>query len=98
MRLHRSTVALVPGLRRHHDRSPRSPAEYVGFIRFCTARDLLHAGHTVTEAATASGFGNSEALRRAFVARLGISPQKYQQRFRSTGSAAFENEDNVAVS
>ncbi|WP_280434100.1 GlxA family transcriptional regulator [Nocardia carnea] len=63
-----------------------SPAEYVAFIRFGVARDLLHAGHSVTEAAMAAGYGNSEALRRAFVARLGISPRKYQQRFRSTGT------------
>ncbi|MGW4533037.1 GlxA family transcriptional regulator [Nocardia sp. NPDC004340] len=64
----------------------RSPTEYVGFVRFCTARDLLHAGHSVTEAAVAAGYGNSEALRRAFIARLGVSPRKYQQRFRTTGS------------
>lgn len=67
----------------------RSPAEYVAYIRFCLARDMLHAGHGVTEAAMAAGYGSSEALRRAFVARLGISPRKYQQRFRSTGSAGF---------
>lgn len=66
----------------------RSPAEYVAFIRFGVARDMLHAGHGVTEAAMAAGYGSSEALRRAFIARLGISPRKYQQRFRSTGSAA----------
>ncbi|UAK32795.1 DJ-1/PfpI family protein [Nocardia asteroides] len=66
----------------------RSPAEYVSFIRFGMARDMLHAGYSVTEAAMAAGYGGSEALRRAFVARLGISPSKYQQRFRSTGSAA----------
>ncbi|WP_327100091.1 GlxA family transcriptional regulator [Nocardia vinacea] len=64
----------------------RSPAEYVAFIRFGVARDMLHAGRSVTEAAMAAGYGNSEALRRAFVARLGISPRKYQQRFRTTGS------------
>ncbi|MGN2640879.1 GlxA family transcriptional regulator [Nocardia takedensis] len=63
-----------------------SPAEYVAFIRFGVARDMLHAGHNVTEAAMAAGYGSSEALRRAFVARLGISPRKYQQRFRTTGS------------
>ncbi|QLY33391.1 GlxA family transcriptional regulator [Nocardia huaxiensis] len=63
----------------------RSPAEYVAFIRFGVARDMLHAGHTVTEAAMVAGYGSSEALRRAFIARLGISPRKYQQRFRTTG-------------
>ncbi|MFC8043279.1 GlxA family transcriptional regulator [Nocardia sp. NPDC057353] len=64
----------------------RSPAEYVAFIRFGVARDLLHTGAGVTEAAMTAGYGSSEALRRAFVARLGISPSKYQQRFRSTGA------------
>lgn len=68
----------------------RSPAEYVAFIRFGVARDMLHAGHGVTEAAMAAGYGSSEVLRRAFVARLGISPRKYQQRFRSTGSTGPE--------
>ncbi|QIS10063.1 GlxA family transcriptional regulator [Nocardia arthritidis] len=78
----------------------RSPAEYVGFVRFCTARDLLHAGHSVTEAAITAGYGTSEALRRAFIARLGISPRKYQQRFRSTGFAPATpaDEPELAVS
>ncbi|MFI9508917.1 GlxA family transcriptional regulator [Nocardia sp. NPDC052566] len=66
----------------------RSPAEYVAFIRFGVARDMLHAGSSVTEAAMNAGYGSSEALRRAFVAKLGISPRKYQQHFRSTGTAA----------
>ncbi|GAB0104378.1 AraC family transcriptional regulator [Nocardia sp. JMUB6875] len=67
----------------------RSPAEYVAFIRFGVARDLLHNGASVTEAAMAAGFGSSEALRRTFIARLGISPRAYQQRFRTTGSASW---------
>lgn len=75
-----------------------SPAEYVAFIRFGVARDMLHAGHSVTEAAMAAGYGNSEALRRAFVARLGISPRKYQQRFRSTGATPTYPEPVAAVS
>ncbi|MGX1810591.1 GlxA family transcriptional regulator [Nocardia sp. NPDC055321] len=66
----------------------RTPAEYLAFIRFGVARDMLHAGHSVTEAAMEAGYGSAEALRRAFVARLGISPRKYQQRFRSTGAVA----------
>jgi AraC-like DNA-binding protein len=36
----------------------------------------LDAGYTVTEAAMVAGYGNSEAMRRAFIARLGISPKK----------------------
>ncbi len=75
----------------------RSPAEYVAFIRFGVARDLLHAGCSVTEAAMAAGFGSSEALRRAFVARLGISPRKYQQRFRTTGSASWSDISDTTI-
>ncbi|WP_433724098.1 helix-turn-helix domain-containing protein [Nocardia sp. CA-129566] len=56
--------------------SESSPAEYVAFIRFGPARDKLHAGYSVTEAAMAAGYGSSEAMRRAFIARLGISPSK----------------------
>lgn len=74
-----------------------SPAEYVAFIRFGLARDKLHAGYSVTEAAMAAGYGSSEAMRRAFVTRLGISPSKYQQRFRSTGTTALL-EDVTAAS
>ena len=65
-----------------------SPSEFVGTVRFGVARDLLDAGHTVTESAMAAGYGSCEAMRRAFVARLGISPRKYQQRFRSTVAVA----------
>ncbi|MFI5719349.1 GlxA family transcriptional regulator [Nocardia sp. NPDC051750] len=74
-----------------------SPAEYVAFIRFGVARDMLHAGHSVTEAAAAAGYGSSEALRRAFVARIGVSPRKYQQRFRSTHSITTPDAELTAA-
>ncbi|MEU0502714.1 DJ-1/PfpI family protein [Nocardia sp. NPDC005998] len=61
-----------------------SPAEYVAEVRFAYARDKLDAGHTVTEVALLAGYGSAEAMRRAFVTRLGVSPKKYQQRFRTT--------------
>jgi transcriptional regulator GlxA family with amidase domain len=60
-----------------------SPAEYVAAVRFAYARDKLDAGYTVTEAAMIAGYGSLEAMRRAFIAKLGVSPRKYQQRFRS---------------
>ncbi|WP_406280492.1 helix-turn-helix domain-containing protein [Nocardia sp. NBC_00881] len=44
----------------------RSPAEYVASTRFGVARDMLHAGHSVTEAAMAAGYGSGEALRRTW--------------------------------
>ncbi|WP_372492173.1 GlxA family transcriptional regulator [Kineosporia corallincola] len=62
-----------------------TPMEYLADIRFEAARAKLDAGATVAQASQLAGYGNAEALRRAFVARLGISPLKYQQRFRSTG-------------
>jgi transcriptional regulator GlxA family with amidase domain len=61
-----------------------TPMEYVATMRFDAALGRLNAGCTVAQAAQQAGYGNAEALRRAFIARLGISPLKYQQRFRST--------------
>lgn len=66
-----------------HDELDTTPARYVELIRFDTAKDLLDAGHSVTDTALRSGFGSAETLRRAFVQRLGVSPRAYQQRFRS---------------
>jgi transcriptional regulator GlxA family with amidase domain len=61
-----------------------TPMQYLAAARFEAARTLLDTGAGVAQAASQAGYGNSEALRRAFVARLGISPLKYQRRFRST--------------
>lgn len=60
-----------------------TPAKYVELIRFDTAKDLLDAGHSVTDTALRSGFGSAETLRRAFIQDLGVPPRDYQQRFRS---------------
>lgn len=61
-----------------------SPAEYLAYVRFGFARDMLDAGHSVTDAALEAGYGSSESMRRAFVDRLGISPRTYQRRFSTT--------------
>ncbi|KJL40394.1 MULTISPECIES: GlxA family transcriptional regulator [Microbacterium] len=61
----------------------QSPTEYVTGVRFDLARVHLEAGANVTESAAQAGYGSAEALRRAFIARLGISPSQYQRRFRS---------------
>jgi transcriptional regulator GlxA family with amidase domain len=61
-----------------------TPAQYVATIRLDAAKAFLDRGYPVGQTAERSGFGSTEALRRAFTARLGISPQKYQRRFRST--------------
>jgi transcriptional regulator GlxA family with amidase domain len=65
------------------DELKTTPARYVELIRFDTAKDLLDAGHSVTDTAGRSGFGSPETLRRAFIQHLGVSPRSYQQRFRS---------------
>lgn len=62
-----------------------TPAKYVELIRFDSAKALLDAGHSVTEAAQLAGFGSSESLRRAFSTHLGISPQVYRRRFQAFG-------------
>nr|WP_240974780.1 helix-turn-helix domain-containing protein [Arthrobacter sp. SF27] len=58
-----------------------TPSKYVELVRFDTAKALLDAGYSVTEAAERSGFGNSEALRRTFIARIGVPPSKYHSFF-----------------
>lgn len=68
-----------------HEELRTTPAKYVELIRFDLAKAHLNAGHSVTLAAELSGFGTPEALRRVFVSHLGISPLKYQRRFRTTG-------------
>ncbi|MDX6259710.1 MAG: hypothetical protein QOH84_1398 [Kribbellaceae bacterium] len=69
-----------------HEELNTTPAKYLELIRFDLAKAHLNAGHSVTLTAELSGFGTSEALRRTFVSHLGISPLKYQRRFRTTGS------------
>jgi transcriptional regulator GlxA family with amidase domain len=64
-----------------------TPRKYIQLVRVDAAKAMLDAGHTLTETAALSGFGNSETLRRAFVEHLGIAPSRYQQRFRSTRSS-----------
>jgi transcriptional regulator GlxA family with amidase domain len=70
--------------RMFHDELSTTPARYIRDVRVDAAKALLDAGHSVTQAAERSGFGNPETLRRAFVRDLGVSPLRYQQRFRST--------------
>ncbi|MEU6135375.1 helix-turn-helix domain-containing protein [Nocardioides sp. NPDC047086] len=88
--------------RRFRDELGQSPSEYITAVRFDLARIRLESGASVTEAAAQSRYGSPEALRRTFVARLGISPSHYQRRFwsalsiergRHQGRAGFEFAD-----
>ncbi len=66
-----------------HEELATTPSRYIRQIRVDTAKALLDAGHSVTEVAGRSGFGNPETLRRAFVKDVGVAPLRYQQRFGS---------------
>jgi transcriptional regulator GlxA family with amidase domain len=88
------TIAALARLSPRHltrlfrDELDTTPAKYVELIRFELAKARLDAGFTVTMAAQLSGFGSPESLRRSFIQHLGISPLRYQRRFRSTAAAA----------
>ena len=61
-----------------------TPGRWVESVRFEAAVRLLHEGHSVTVTAQRVGMGSPETLRRAFVARVGVPPSVYLQRFRSS--------------
>lgn len=69
-----------------HDELATTPAKFIEDVRFEAAKASLASDYSVTHTAERSGFGNSETLRRVFVARIGISPKAYQQRFATTKS------------
>ncbi len=60
-----------------------SPARYLEHIRISVARNQLERTPAGVEAiARHAGFGTAETMRRAFVRRLGVSPDHYRNRFR----------------
>ncbi|WP_422741454.1 GlxA family transcriptional regulator [Micromonospora sp. WMMD754] len=84
----------VPTLARRANLSPRqfarafttevgeTPGRYVDRVRLETARRLLEEGDDgVDRIAGRSGYGTSEAMRRAFVRALGVPPSEYRRRF-----------------
>jgi transcriptional regulator GlxA family with amidase domain len=59
------------------------PGRYVDLARLEAARRHLEdTGAGVEQAARACGYGTPEAMRRAFVRALGVSPAEYRRRFR----------------
>ena len=59
------------------------PGRYVDRARLEAARRHLEdTAGGVEETARACGYGTSEAMRRAFVRALGVSPAEYRRRFR----------------
>jgi transcriptional regulator GlxA family with amidase domain len=62
------------------------PGRYVEKVRLEAARRMLEEATRPVEAvATAAGFGNAQALRRAFLVAFGVSPAEYRRRFAPTG-------------
>jgi len=59
-----------------------SPAEWVAEMRLEAARRRLeNGGERLERVAEVSGFPSYDAMRRAFVARLGVTPCAYRDRF-----------------
>ena len=58
------------------------PARFVERLRVEAARRRLEeSGATLGRIAAECGFGNADALRRAFLRELGVSPSDYRRRF-----------------
>ncbi|MFC3742154.1 GlxA family transcriptional regulator [Paractinoplanes deccanensis] len=84
----------VTALAAHANLSPRqfarafaaetgiSPGRYVDRVRLETARRLLEeTTDGVAEVAKAAGYGTPEAMRRAFLGAIEVSPAEYRRRF-----------------
>ena len=70
-----------PGLERTRQ-TGTTPARYVESVRVDAARDMLEgSARPVKDVAARCGFGTEESMRRRFLARIGIAPSIYRQRF-----------------
>lgn len=83
----RAAVSVRQLTRMFRDEVGTTPARYVEQIRVEYAKTLLETGDQPIEVvARRSGFGSPEALRRAFVRTVRVTPTAYRTRFRSTGA------------
>ena len=58
------------------------PGDYVEQVRVDTARRLLETESLLVGVAAArAGFGSAETMRRAFLRRLGVTPDHYRRHF-----------------
>ncbi|MFD7164434.1 GlxA family transcriptional regulator [Streptomyces violascens] len=71
--------------RAFHAETGTTPGRYVERVRLEHARRLLEETPSgVREVSRAAGYGTPEAMRRAFVKKLGTAPAEYRRRFRPT--------------
>jgi transcriptional regulator GlxA family with amidase domain len=69
------------------------PGRYVDQARLEAARRRLEdTADGVEQTARSCGYGTPEAMRRAFVRALGVSPGEYRRRFRPAATAAASHE------
>jgi transcriptional regulator GlxA family with amidase domain len=68
-----------------------TPNNFVEQVRLEHARTFLEAGSSVSGAATGSGLGSEETLRRVFAGTYGTTPSEYRRRFATT----MRSEDNL---
>jgi transcriptional regulator GlxA family with amidase domain len=65
------------------------PSEYVDLTRIDVARYLIEGSRlTIDTIAVKSGFGSARAMRRAFLAYIGVTPSEYRERFQTSGDGA----------
>jgi transcriptional regulator GlxA family with amidase domain len=73
-----------------------SPGRYVERARVEAARAVLEsAADSVDVVARRCGFGTAETMRRAFIREIGVPPNAYRDRFRSTTGREGTDERRV---
>jgi transcriptional regulator GlxA family with amidase domain len=60
-------------------------------------QELEDTGHGVEQVARNCGYGTPEAMRRAFIRALGVSPAGYRQRFQAPTERKPHADSNIAL-
>ncbi|MGV8995480.1 MAG: GlxA family transcriptional regulator [Parvibaculaceae bacterium] len=76
--------------RRFAENAAMTPAHFVERARLDEARRRLSDARVPLErVAHEAGFGQAERMRRAFIKHLGVTPNRYRERFRTTKRPPF---------
>jgi transcriptional regulator GlxA family with amidase domain len=74
-----------------------TPGRYVDQVRIEAARRRIEdTADGIEETARACGYGTPEAMRRAFIAALGVSPAEYRRRFCAASPAPATRKESPA--